>query len=63
MNVLRRSHDPWWDLEGRGAKRSRIRHKLVADLAFALAVVACGLTAAAWLRVLGPVLIQKLGLG
>ena len=63
MNVLRRSHDPWWDLEGRGAKRSRIRHKLVADLAFALAVVACGLTAAAWLRVLVPVLIQKLGLG
>ncbi len=63
MNVLRRSHDPWWDLEGRGAKRSRIRHKLVADLAFALAVVACGLTAAAWLRVLLPVLVQKLGLG
>ena len=47
MNVFRRRHDPWWDLEGRGAKRSRIRHKIVADLAFALALVACGLTTAA----------------
>ena len=63
MNVLRRNHDPWWDLEGRGAKRSRIRHRLVSDVAFAFAVVACGLTAAAWMRVLAPVLIQKLGLG
>jgi hypothetical protein len=63
MNVLRRSHDPFWDLEGRGAKRTRIRQRLVADLAFAIAIVACGLTAAAWFRVLAPVLVQKLGLG
>ena len=62
MNVIRRRHDPWWDLEGRGAKRSRIRHKIVADLAFALAVVACGLTAAAWLRAIAPV-VGGLGLG
>jgi len=33
------------------------------SVAFAFAVVACGLTAAAWMRVLAPVLIQKLGLG
>ena len=63
MNVFRRRHDPWWDLEGRGAKRSRIRHKIASDFAFAMAVVACGLTAAAWLRVLLPVVTQKLGLG
>lgn len=63
MNVLRRSHDPFWDLEGRGAKRSRIRIKIVSDIAFAIAVVACGLTAAAWLMILVPVLSQKLALG
>lgn len=63
MNLFRRRHDPWWDLEGRGAKRSRIRHRITSDFAFAMAVVACGLTAAAWLRVLLPVVTQKLGLG
>ena len=63
MNLLRRRHDPWWDLEGRGAKRSRIRHKITADLAFAMAIVACGLTAAAWLQILIPVFTQKLALG
>jgi hypothetical protein len=62
MSVFRRSHDPFWDMEGRGAKRTRIRVKLVSDLAFAVAIVACGLTAAAWIRVLAPVLLQKLGL-
>ncbi len=63
MNVFRRRHDPWWDLEGRGAKRSRIRRRITSDFAFAMAVVACGLTAAAWLRILLPVFTQKLGLG
>jgi hypothetical protein len=62
MNVLRRTHDPFWDLEGRGAKRDRIRHKIVSDFAFALAIVACGLTAAAWLRILVPVILGKFGL-
>jgi hypothetical protein len=62
MNVFRRHHDPWWDLEGRSAKRSRIRHKVVADVAFALALVACGLTAAAWLRAVAPY-VGGLGLG
>ncbi len=62
MNVFRRAHDPWWDLEGRGAKRDRIRHKIVADIAFALAIVACGITAAAWLLTLAPV-VGGLGLG
>ena len=62
MNMFRRAHDPWWDLEGQGAKRSRIRHKIVADIAFALAIVACGITAAAWLLTLAPV-VGGLGLG
>ena len=63
MNVFRRRRDPWWDLEGRGARRSRIRHKIMEDVAFALAIVACGLTAATWLRILLPVFSQKFGLG
>ena len=63
MNMFRRAHDPWWDLEGRGAKRSRIRHKVVADIAFALAIVACGLTAAAWLLTSCRCSLGGLGLG
>jgi hypothetical protein len=64
MKALQRSHDPWWDLEGRGARRVRIRRRLTADLAFAIAVVACGFTAAAWFRELQPVLRQMgIGLG
>jgi hypothetical protein len=62
MNVFRRRRDPWWDLEGSGAKRSRIRHKILSDLAFAMAIVACGLTAASWLRILLPVFTQRFGL-
>ncbi len=62
MNMFKRAHDPWWDLEGRGARRDRIRHRIVADIAFALAIVACGLTAAAWLRTLAPI-VGDLGLG
>jgi uncharacterized membrane protein len=62
MNMFRRAHDPWWDLEGQGAKRSRIRHKIVADIAFALAIVACGITAAAWWLTLAP-FVGDLGLG
>jgi hypothetical protein len=62
MNAFRRGHDPFWDLEGVGAKRSRRHHTIVSDLAFALAVVACGLTAAAWLQQLLP-LFSGLGLG
>ena len=62
MNVFQRRRDPWWDLEGRGAKRSRIRHTIVADLAFALALVACGLTTAAWILTIAP-FVPDLGLG
>ncbi len=47
MRVLPRN--PWYDLEGRGAYRTRLRVRLTTDLAFSIAVVACGLTAAAWI--------------
>lgn len=63
MNVFRRGHDPFWDLEGRGAKKTRRNNTIVSYLAFSIAVVACGMTAAAWLRILVPVFSQKLGLG
>jgi hypothetical protein len=43
-----RPRNPWYDLEGKGAYRNRWRKRLTADLAFAVAIVACGLTAFAW---------------
>lgn len=48
--------DPFWDLEGVGARRTRRRRRAVGMLAFAVAVAACGLTTAAWLRMLAPAL-------
>ncbi len=56
MILRRRSQrDPFWD-DGQGARRSQARDRMVGAMAFALAVVACGLTAAAWLRELAPML-------
>jgi len=46
-----------------GNPNSRIRIKIESDIAFALAVVACGLTAAAWLRILVPVILAKFSQG
>ena len=51
---LGRRRDPFWD-DGRGARRHNLRLRLEGSLAFAIAVVACGLTAAMWLRELLPV--------
>ena len=49
-------HDPFWD-DGKGARRRNRRVRLEAGLALTLAVAACGLTAAMWLRqVVLPVL-------
>lgn len=54
MILQRRSQrDPFWD-DGQGARRSQARDRLIGAMAFGLAVVACGLTAAAWLRTLLP---------
>ncbi|MFP5342909.1 MAG: hypothetical protein ACLGIJ_08300 [Candidatus Limnocylindria bacterium] len=62
MPALRTRRDPWWDLEGIDARHHRVRRKFVAALACAVAIVACGLTTAAWLEVLWPAL-ASLGLG
>jgi hypothetical protein len=60
--IRRRARDPWWGDEGKGAKRTRRRTKLEGLLALALAIGACGLAAAVWLRQLAP-LARQLGLG
>jgi hypothetical protein len=49
-------NDPWWDLDGKGVKRDRIRRRIVGGLAFILAIGACGITAAAWIREVAPAL-------
>jgi hypothetical protein len=50
----RSKSDPWWDLEGVAARRDRIRRRIVGNLAFLIAEVACGLTLAVWLTRLHP---------
>jgi uncharacterized membrane protein len=44
----RGKHDPWWDLEGAAARRTRTRQRVVSGLAFIAALVACGGAAFAW---------------
>jgi hypothetical protein len=56
-----RRNDPWWDMEGDGVRRNRTRRRIVGGTAFAIAIVACGLTVAAWLQQLQPV-IHQLGI-
>jgi hypothetical protein len=46
--------DPFWD-DGKGARRRQLRLRIEGTIAFALAMAACGLTAAMWLRQLLPV--------
>ena len=53
--------DPWWDLEGVAARRSRIRRQAVSAAAFFTAEVACGLTLAVWLARLVPDLPRLVG--
>jgi len=50
---VRRPRDPFWD-DGRGARRAHRRLRIEGLIAFALAIVACGVTAALWLRTLAP---------
>ena len=62
MNALRRaSRDPWWD-DGKGARRARTRRRALSVTAFGIAVVACGLTVAAWIHTVLPLLAPH-GLG
>jgi hypothetical protein len=48
-----RPRDPWWD-DGTGARRSHRRVKVEGFIALSIAIVACGLTVALWLRTLAP---------
>lgn len=54
-----RPRDPF---EGRGARRHHLRLRVEGFIALALAIVACGLTAALWLRTLAP-FAERFGLG
>jgi hypothetical protein len=56
-----RARDPWWD-DGTGARRTHRRVRIESLIAFSIAIVACGVTAALWLRALAP-LASGLGLG
>jgi hypothetical protein len=46
--------DPFWD-DGKGARRRQFRLRIEGLIAITLAIGACGLTAAMWLRQLLPV--------
>lgn len=50
---LRRPRDPFWD-EGKGARRTQRRIRFEGFVALAMAIVACGVIAALWLRTLAP---------
>lgn len=50
---IRRPRDPFWD-EGKGARRTHRRVQFEGLLAVAMAIVAVGVTAAVWIRLLAP---------
>ena len=52
--------DPFWD-DGKGARKTQRRLRVEGFVALAIAIVACGVTAALWLRTLAP-LADGLGL-
>jgi hypothetical protein len=52
--MIGRAQLPSDPFEGSGAHRKHIRLRIEGVVAFALAVAACGLTAAMWFRVLLP---------
>lgn len=41
--------DPFWE-DGKGARRRNLRVRIEGIVALALAIAACGLTAAMWIR-------------
>jgi hypothetical protein len=49
-----RRRDPFWD-DGRGARRRNLVQRTEAWVALILAIAACGLTAAMWIREFLPV--------
>jgi hypothetical protein len=60
--MLGRAHLARDPFEGRGAYRRRMRLQVEGVIALALAIVACGLTAAMWILRLEPLFTQY-GLG
>jgi hypothetical protein len=48
-----RTRDPWWD-DGRGARKTHRRVRIEGFIALSIAIVACGVTVALWLRTLAP---------
>jgi hypothetical protein len=53
--MLGRAQIPRDPFEGSGAYRKRLRLRVEGAIAIALALFACGLTMAMWLRALAPV--------
>lgn len=56
MPRLRAARDPFWDMDGRGVRRERKHDRIMGTTAFIIAIVAAGLTVAAWVRELGPIM-------
>ena len=54
--MIGRVFSPSDPFEGRGVYRRQLRRRIEGMIALALAVTACGVTAAMWLRTLAPVL-------
>jgi hypothetical protein len=54
-------HDPFWDMDGRGVRRVRMRQRIVGGLAFLTALAACCATAFAWAAEVG--FVDRLHLG
>jgi hypothetical protein len=52
--MFRRQGIPSDPFEGRGVRRRQLRIRAEGFLAIAMAIAACGLTAAMWLRTLAP---------
>jgi hypothetical protein len=49
---LVKRRDPWWDLEGKGARRLRTRRRIESAVAFVLAIGAASFVTALWLETL-----------
>jgi hypothetical protein len=58
--MIGRARIPSDPFEGRGAYRQRLRLRIEGAIALALAIGACGITAAMWFRTLSPAIDQAL---
>jgi hypothetical protein len=59
--MIGRLGSPRDPFEGRGARRTQRRLRVEGFVALAMAIGACGLTVALWLRTLAP-LVDRIGL-